>query len=47
MDPFDPRHALNLIHAELSGVMWSPDTLDAIAQILVDAGYTIDAPEEA
>lgn len=34
--------ALDQIHALMNGTQWSADTLDAIAEILREAGYTID-----
>jgi hypothetical protein len=42
----DHKAVLNAIHTAMSGVEWSPDTLDEIASILTDAGYVIDAPIE-
>jgi hypothetical protein len=32
------------IQQVMSGVEWSPDTLDIIAQLLNSAGYTIHEP---
>ena len=40
------RDALDAIHAELDGKEWSSDTLDNIAAILRDAGYSIASPDE-
>lgn len=42
----DMRAALNSIHAELDGKEWSSDTLDNVAAILRDAGYSIAGPDE-
>lgn len=36
--------ALDAIHALVDGQEWSPDTLDAIAEALREAGYTISEP---
>lgn len=36
-----PENALLRIQEVLDGVEWSPDTLDAIAAIMVEAGYRI------
>lgn len=39
-----PKEAIDRIHAQLSGLEWSPDTLDVIAGIVRLAGYTIAEP---
>jgi uncharacterized membrane protein len=36
---------INDIHALLDGKEWSPDTLDRISGILLNAGYKIRSPE--
>lgn len=36
---------LSAIQEELSGTQWSADTAATIAQLLVDAGYSIEDPE--
>lgn len=38
--------ALDSIFDVMDGKQWSPDTLDAIAEILTDAGYVIHPPED-
>jgi len=40
------RENLDAIHGVVSGKVWSPDTLDQIADILVGAGYTIAPPDD-
>ena len=37
---------LQAIHANMDGKEWSPDTLDAIAEILRGAGFTIREPAD-
>lgn len=45
-NPSGARRAntLDAVHALLSGVEWSPGTVQAIADALVTAGYRIDPP---
>ena len=38
--------ALLAIQAELDGVEWNADTMEAIAQIMIAAGYRIRDPDD-
>lgn len=40
------RATLERIHCLLNGADWSPDTLDAIARVLVNDGWTVLEPDE-
>jgi hypothetical protein len=42
-----PRDALLAIHLAMDGKEWSPETLETIAEILRDEGFTIREPVEA
>lgn len=42
----DDSHAMNLIHAAMSAVEWSPDTLDEIAQIVELTGRVIESSDD-
>lgn len=37
---------IDRIHELMDGKLWSPDTLDAIAQVLESNGHLINPPEE-
>jgi hypothetical protein len=39
------REALSAIQRELSGVEWTTDTLEAIAEVMRQAGYSIEEPD--
>src|SRR5690606_1225257 len=41
-----PTEALGRIHKLLDGQEWSSETLDDIAVVLADAGYTIEGPSD-
>ena len=42
----DASDVLDEIHDLMSGKEWGPDTLDAIADVLRRAGFTIEEPWE-
>jgi hypothetical protein len=41
LTPMNDHDAMLAIQELMDGVEWSPDTLDAIAQIMVAAGYRL------
>lgn len=43
--PLDRAPSLADVHALMSGRMWSSDTTQEIAELLIRAGFTIDPPE--
>jgi hypothetical protein len=44
VSPSEARRALSQIVTALDGHEWSPDTLDEIARVLINAGFTIGDP---